>query len=198
MNQWSAAALWIHSSFSNHPKGTWTMHSKEIAGRLKSQSTWRLLFLSLITLGIYTSHYIKRQTTIINEHLDKDREISQSIVTAILVLSYLTAILIVPYVMVEEGHPLEKVSDSLDKVWSLLVLIWAFMARNRMNALLAAAKGEPHWFHGLWTFLFAVFYFNFKINKINNDLAEPTASPDGGHAAPVDNPHASGGPPSVG
>ena len=158
-----------------------------IAARLKSQSTWRLFFLSLITLGIYTAHYIRRQTKIINEHLDKEKEISEGFVTVILLLAYLTVTLIVPYVMVEEGHPVERISDSLDTVFGLLVLIWAFMARNRMNALLAATKGQPQWFHGLWTFLFTAFYFNFKINTLNDDFAEPGAAPNGGGGANDEN-----------
>lgn len=171
------------------------MNSSEIVARLKSQSTWRLVFLTVITLGIYTSHYIKRQTRIINEHLDKENKIAEGLVTAILVFAYLSAILIVPYVMVEEGHPVERISDGLDRVWALLVLIWAFMARNRMNVLLAAAKGQPHWFHGFWTFLFTPFYFNFKINKLNDDFAEPSA--ECRPAAPSDDLDAPGGPPSV-
>ncbi len=93
--------------------------------------------------------------------------------SVILILAYLTAILIVPYVLVEEGHPLERISDSLDNVWSILVLIWAFKARNRMNMLLALTRNEPCWFHGLWTFLSAAFYFNYKINKLNEDYVGP-------------------------
>ena len=41
-----------------------------------------------------------------------------------------------------------------------------------MNTLLAATKVEPDWFHGLWTFLFTTLYFNFKINKLNDNFAE--------------------------
>ena len=161
------------------------MNSIETAARLKSQSTWRLVFLSLITQGIYTSHYIKRQTRILNEHLDKENKIAQGFVTAILVLSYLKAItLIVPYVMVEKGHPMEMISDLtvdiaryLLIVRYLLVLIWAVMASNRMNVLLAAAKGQPCRFNAFWTLLFPAFYFDFKINKLNDRCDEASDVP---------------------
>jgi len=116
----------------NHKEGEFVMNRGEVVGQLKSQSTWRLFFLSIITLGIYTAHYIKRQTTIINQHLDRD-QISEGFVNFLLIFAYVTVILIVPYVLVEEGHPVERISDSLDSLWGILVLLWAFMARNRMN-----------------------------------------------------------------
>jgi len=141
------------------------MNASEITGQLKSQSTGRLFLLSLITLGIYAAHYLKRQTRIINQHLDREHHISEGFASFLLFFTYVTAILVIPYVLVEEGHPVETISDVLDIVWGILVLIWAFKARNRMNLLLTATKDQPHWFDGLWTFLFSVFYFNFKINS---------------------------------
>lgn len=150
------------------------MTSKELVSHLKSQSTWRLVLLSLITLGVYTAHYIKRQTRIINEQLDKKRQIPEVLVATILVLSYVSIILLIPNIMVEEGHPITKICGLLDKLWSLFIIIWAFNARNRMNQLLAVNKGQPHWFHGFWTFLFSPFYFNFKINRLNDDFAKPS------------------------
>ncbi len=84
----------------------------------------------------------------------------------------MNVILLVPYVLVEEGDPIEAISDSLDTIWVVFVLIWTFKARNRMNMLLAVTKDQPCWFHGLWTFLFTFLYFNFKINSLNEHYAE--------------------------
>jgi len=148
------------------------MNHGEIIRQLKSQSTWRLLFLSLITIEIYSAHYIKRQTAIINQHSDWERQISEGFVNFILILTYVIVLLLIPYALVEEGHPVKAISDLLDMVWIILVLIWAFKARNRMNMLLAVTKDQPHWFQGLWTFLFTYLYFNFKINKLCSDEAD--------------------------
>ncbi len=158
------------------------MNRGEIVGQLKSQSTLRLFLLTVITLAIYTAHYIKRQTTIINRHLDTEHQISEGFVNFLLILAYVTVILIVPYVLVEEGHPIVLISNLLDNVYGILVLIWAFKARNRMNMLLAVTKQQPHWFHGLWTFLFTALYFNFKINNLNEHFAEQGAALDGDSA----------------
>jgi hypothetical protein len=122
---------------------------------------------------------MKRQATIINQYLDTEHQISEGFVNCILVLAYVTVILVVPYVLVEEGHPVEPISDALDTVLGVLMLVWAFKARNRMNMLLAVTKEEPHWFDGLWTLLFTAFYFNFKINKLNEHFAEQGTAVDG-------------------
>jgi hypothetical protein len=148
------------------------MDREEIVKALRRESTVRLFFLGFITLGIYVAYYIKRQTACMNHYLDEERHISEALVGTILILAYITAILIVPYLLVEEGHPIQALSNFLDAIWGILVLIWAFAARNRMNILLSAKKGDETWFNGLWTFLFTVFYFNYKIIKLNATFAK--------------------------
>lgn len=154
------------------------MSCRATISQLKSQSTWRLLLLSLITVWIYHAHYMKRQTRIINQQLAKEQQISDELVNVILILAYVTALLFVPYFLVEEGHPIERISDILDLVWMILSIVWAFKARNRMNMLLALTKNKTNWFHGFWTLLFTTLYFNYKINKLNDTLAEPDDAPN--------------------
>jgi hypothetical protein len=72
--------------------------------------------------------------------------------------------------LVDEGHPIERVSDLVDALWIVLTTIWAFKVRNRINSLLATSAEESAWFKGLWTFLFGAFYINFKINKMHERL----------------------------
>ncbi len=143
---------------------------------LKSQSTWRLLILSVITLGIYTGHYILRQTRIMNHHLEPDRQMSEGFAITILVLAYITALLIIPYVLLDQGNPLCTLSDGLDRAWGILVLIWSFIARSRIHFLLGARKPQPQWFNGLWTFLFQNLYFNYKVNQLNERLTVITST----------------------
>ncbi len=143
-------------------------YEKNIIGKLEWGSTWRLLFLTILTLGIYAAHYIKRQTLIINEYLEDGAEIPIGFVRFLLIYNYFMAAMFVPYLLLlEEGHPAERVIDLLESIWSIWVLMWGFLARKRMNVLLNSSKGMGEWFHGLWTFLFTPLYFNYKINKLN-------------------------------
>ncbi len=151
------------------------MDRDEILSTFRRESTLRLFFFGVITLGIYVAHYVKRQTTCINQYLKEETRISEVLVSAILILSYTTAFLVIPYILLKEGNPIETISNLLDTILGILLLIWAFKARNRMNILLSAKKGDEIWFHGLWTFLFTVLYFNFKIIKDNTILAKKRA-----------------------
>lgn len=151
------------------------MERDEILSTLRRESTLRLFLLGVITLGIYFAHYIKRQTACMNQYLDQERRISGELVWTILILAYISLILFVPYIFVEEGNPIEAISNLLDTIWGILLVVWAFKARNRMNMLLSATKGSEAWFHGLWTFLFTVLYFNFKIIKVNATFAKKRA-----------------------
>ena len=142
------------------------MDRGEIIGQLKSQSTWRLLFLSFATLGVYLAHYIVKQTTLLNVWFEEQWRISRRLVYAILVLAYVSAALMAASLFFKPDDPVTILADLTNLIWSILILIWAFKVRNRMNALLASRQQEPAWFHGLWTFLFNAFYFNFKINQL--------------------------------
>ena len=139
---------------------------KDVVQKLQTQSTLKIVFLYMITLGVYAAHYAKRQTLIINPYLDSEDRLSDGYISTLLVLSYVSVLMIVPWAMVEEGHPVEALSTLLDIVWSLVFLYWAFWARARMNSLLSASKGDDSWFHGLWTFLFPGVYFNYKVNTL--------------------------------
>ena len=104
--------------------GGLVMNSKEIVGQLKSQSTLRLFLLTLITLGIYSAHYIHRQTKIMNHSLDGEHKISEGLVKFIFVFAYVSVILTIQYLFVPE-RPTEPVHDLVDLIWGILIVIWA-------------------------------------------------------------------------
>ena len=140
---------------------------KQLLNQLKSQSTWRLLGLSIITFFVYPAHYISRQTKILNEYCDPKNQISNGLVSFIFIFAYLSLALFVPYILVEEGHPIEVISDVVDSISGISFIVWGFKARNRINRVLNLERNDKEWFHGFWTFLFSPLYFNFKVNQIN-------------------------------
>jgi hypothetical protein len=138
----------------------------KIIPELKYGSTWKLFGLALITYGVYLAHYIKKQTATINEQCEVDERISDSFVTFIMAISYLSLALFIPYLFVEETHPIAALSGLVDFVCNVTLIVWGFKARNRMNVILSSSKTDNEWFHGFWTFLFTPLYFNFKVNQL--------------------------------
>lgn len=147
-----------------------SLQGQNLLKQLRSQSTWRLLLLHIITFGIYTSYYIKRQTVIINQHVDENSKIPIESVNIIVFLAVILVAMMVVDVAFRPGHTFELLINFLSILWSVLVLIWAFKARNRMNKLMSATKNEFYWFNGFWTFMFNALYFNYKINSINDRM----------------------------
>ncbi|MCP4750317.1 MAG: DUF4234 domain-containing protein [Proteobacteria bacterium] len=152
------------------------MDKKEILKNLQDQSTWRLLLLTLVSLGIYGAHYIKRQTSNANQYLDEKGRIPTGLVYFILVLSYIYAI----FTLLSIFAPIESpIDEALTVVLEAAIIVWGFKARNRMNTLFSARKGDANWFNGFWTFVFTPLYFNFKVNTLNDLLLEQDDKPEG-------------------
>ena len=153
------------------------MENRELLENLKDQNTWRLLGLGIITFGVYFAHYIQKQSKVINSKLDDDK-ISKGFVNTIMIMSYISLALFVPYLLVDEGHPIEKISSLVDKIWGILLIVWGFKARNRVNSLCKLSSDSNNWFHGLWTFLFTALYFNYKVNCMLESNVEQSAEKD--------------------
>jgi uncharacterized membrane protein len=139
----------------------------KITPKLEYGSTWKLLGLGIITYAVYFAHYIKKQTAVINEGLEENEKISDSFITFVMVISYVSLGFYFAHFFVEETHPIAGISSLVDFINNVAFIVWGFKVRSRMNRILSAQKKENEWFHGLWTFLFTPLYFNFKINKLN-------------------------------
>ena len=139
---------------------------------LKDQSTWKLFFLGVITYGVYFAYYAKKQTIRLNELLSEEDKISIFFLNFLIALAYITLFLFITYFFVDEGSPLDTVGVYLDYGWSILMLVWGFMAKNRVNQIFGFRKSDSRFLKGIWIFLFSTMYFNYKINKICDQLDE--------------------------
>lgn len=143
------------------------MSHADLIRDLKSQSTWRLLGLGIVTYGVYYAHYCATQSQVINRHLGDKPHIPAGLVATFIILSYVSLGLLLGYLLVDKHHPIAILSNVADKLWIVLLLIWGFMVRNRINSLNSITPEDPRWFHGFWTFLFTPLYFNYKVNVLN-------------------------------
>ncbi|MGE9296401.1 MAG: DUF4234 domain-containing protein [Puniceicoccales bacterium] len=144
-------------------------HGEEVIQSLHYGSTWKLVGLGIITYGIYYAHYIKRQTTILNQSLPEDRRIRDSFPKVILGASYLSLVLVIAYFIVDDSTEIDAASSAVDSICNILILVWGFKARNRMNECIKADPKSKRWFNGLLTFFLTPLYFNYKINKLNEE-----------------------------
>lgn len=138
---------------------------------LAHQGTFRLLVLSIITLGIYTAFYIKRQSEVINNYVDDSAKISKLLVNTIFALAIISIPIFIIYFFVDDVQILtylDYVGYVVDYLYIILSLVWAFKGRNRMNELLGTQNNESNWFNGIWTFIFQELYFNYKVNTIKD------------------------------
>ena len=77
---------------------------------------------------------------------------------------------------VNYSEPVYTLDALLNWAWIILELVWGFKARNALNFIYNFKKGSEPWFHGFWTFLFTQLYFNYKVNSLNERLAEAQAT----------------------
>ena len=140
--------------------------------QFKDQSTAKLVGLGIITYGVYLAYYIKKQTPRINKIIGEEERISKGFVDSITAMSYISLILFFAYLEVDDGHPVEIVSDIFERVLAIMLIIWGFKARNRIHSAYEITTEDTEWFHGFWTFGFSPVYFNYKINCICGDKVE--------------------------
>lgn len=151
---------------------------------LKWGSTWLLLGLGIITVGTYHAHYCARQSRIINRYSISD-PIPPAFTIAIFIVSYASLALSIGYFLVDESHPIATASNLFDIAWTIMIMVWGFYARNRVNNLAAFTEDNPRRISGLWTFLFSPLHLNYKINKFNQDPGGPPEIPHAPTPAPI-------------
>ncbi|WP_221274567.1 DUF4234 domain-containing protein [Thaumasiovibrio subtropicus] len=155
------------------------MYREEVLG-LKALGTWKLFFLSIVTLGIYFGYYVKKQSRKIDS-ISSNRQtllgvggkvlmpdpVGQRYGNILLIFGYLDlVILFYEIIEPERGVRLEAVTDMVSFVFSIVTLIWCFKVKNIMNTQLSLSEGSPYWFSSVWTLFCSPFYFNYKLNCI--------------------------------
>ena len=147
------------------------MNRKEIIQLMKSQSTWRLYLLSALSLGIYTAFYVQQQSQKLLQ-IPNMPPISPLLIQGLFGCYMLSAFVTVASFFVPPEHAFNVASSLFSIATSLLAIVWAFQMRSRFNLIFASPAPSADWFHGGWTFLFTVFYINYKFNTLHQDLEE--------------------------
>ena len=152
------------------------MNDATIAG-LPARKTWLLVVLSIVTYFVYPAHYARKLSVKLNAADPAGPKISSGLVWTVLIAAYVGLVLFLCTAATEEDSAIDITSNVVDRIGGLLFLVWAFSARRRLNFLQKNSKESPRWVHGFWTFLFAVFYLNYKVAKLKCEAAARLTPP---------------------
>ena len=144
-----------------------TSNESELSPIFERFSTWAVIGLSVITLGIYALYWLYTRTERLNQHTDAP--IGSAFISSAFVFYVLSLIPTLNYFM-EINATLVAVMSLASIISPILMYVWFFKIRNRINQLLNTAKGDESWLGPIYTFFFTIYYIQYKINsKIDNE-----------------------------
>ncbi len=136
--------------------------------KFKRQSVWALIGLTSITATVYFAFWLRRQTSVLRENLPQN-PIPGWFFPVSLSLTILSLGWSIPEVLTDDAPWAIAVGKLLSKADLLFLIVWVFKVRNRLNELLGTSKSDKTWLGGVWTFLFGMFYLQFKLNQLHDE-----------------------------
>ena len=134
----------------------------------KRFTTWGVLGLAIITLGIYGYYWMYSRTKTLNT-LIPENKVASWIVPAVIGLGIINIIMsLLPLVSPELALSLSLVSLPFSLIGFVLIVMWAFKFRNRLNIISGSSKGNVFWLGPILTFFFQLYYFQYKINQMHD------------------------------
>ena len=138
---------------------------KENIDRFSTQSVWRMIGLSLVTLAFYFPFWMRKTSRVVNALLPSNT-IGTWFFPVSIILSALNFGMVIPEILTDDNPTVMMVGKVLSRSNNILIVVWIFKIRNRINVILESEKETPLWFNEFWTLLFGMFYIQFRINKI--------------------------------
>ena len=139
---------------------------RENINHFTSQSVWGMIGLSLITLTFYFPFWLRKTSRLVNGLLPTN-QISTWFFPASILLTILNFGMVIPEIVTDDNPIVMMVSKLMNNIDCIVILVWAFKLRNRINLVLEAEEKTDLWFNALWTFLFQMFYIQFRIKQIS-------------------------------
>ena len=136
----------------------------------KRFSTWYVFGLSIVTMNLYILYWFYSRTKTLNR-LRGVTPISDNFMSVVIVFNIVTVPLSFADLVFGHSQNLLLVANICSFIAAVLLLIWAFKFRHRLNAFLEQYQ-LPHSKAGpVFTFLFQALHLSYKINE-NLELLE--------------------------
>ena len=134
----------------------------------KRFTTWAVLGLAIITLGIYGYYWMYSRTKTLNT-LIPENKVAGWLVPAVIGLGIANILMsLLPLASPELAQSFALVSLPFSLIGFVLMLMWAFKFRNRLNIISGSSKGNVFWLGPILTFFFQLYYFQYKINQMHD------------------------------
>jgi hypothetical protein len=134
----------------------------------KRFTTWGVVGLAIITLGIYGYYWMYSRTKTLNT-LIPENKIAGWLVPAVIGLGIINIIMsLLPLGAPELAESFALVSLPFSLIGFVLIIVWAFKFRNRLNIISGSSKGNVFWLGPILTFFFQLYYFQYKINQMHD------------------------------
>ncbi len=127
-------------------------------------STWYVFGLSIITLGLYLAYWLYTRTRTLN-NLQAIEPIGDAFITTTLSAYLLYYPIGIGEIFMEQYQGYLVFSNILSLTGSILMLVWVFKFRHRLNTFLSNNYEELSQLGPVLTFFFQVFYLSFKLNQ---------------------------------
>jgi uncharacterized membrane protein len=136
-------------------------------------STWYVLGLALITMGLYNVYWLFSRSRRLNrlKYIEPVSEGYMQVTTVAFILSYPVSI---AEVYMADYPEFLIFSQVFWVATMIMVLVWGLMFRNRLNTFLERSSTKTSLLSPVLTFFFQVIYLSFKVNQ-NLELAEESA-----------------------
>jgi len=129
--------------------------------------TLTVIAFSILSLGLYGTYWLFTRTQIINRIHDK--KIPMSVPHTVIGLLLVNLIFSIMSGANPENMDYRDLASLSGLCFSLANLFWVFLLRNRIHRITLAGEKSLFWLNGIFTFLFQVFYLQYKINEYIDD-----------------------------
>ena len=138
-------------------------------------STWAVVGLAMITMGIYAYYWLYSRTKMINKLIPENPIAKWLPVTTITIVALYWVMSMLPLLFLGgEGDAssiwglMMMIAPLLNIIVLILFYVWVYALRNRINQISGAQKGDMFWLGGIITFFFNAYYFQYKINEMHD------------------------------
>jgi len=129
--------------------------------------TLTIVAYSILSLGLYGTYWLYTRTQIINQVHDK--KISMNVPHTVIGLLLINLIFSIMSGTNTDNMEYRELASLSGLCFSLGNVFWVFLLRNRIHRITLAGEKSLFWLNGIFTFLFQVFYLQYKINEYIDD-----------------------------